>query len=233
MHTIPVILALTLALCATSHSESQHPGSGFSFSQCELPSLMDINVHKKFKKHLEEELYLMTNVHESFNKSFTLLHDEQSNIYLILNKGGETVFEGYMDGVIRYVASVDIDGDNDQDVVVDLAAYGNHGNGTESFEVLLNQKRQLTRLKNAIRFEFHHGQENKAGVLTWHSSSRFFAVFIGEELDISGSGTDDDPRQVEIRSVKEMWGHQDGRLSLISKWSTPIRAQEVKYLTFR
>jgi hypothetical protein len=170
-----------------------------------------------------------------------MIHDEArelggdlSHRYFIQDKQGRTLFKGDFDGIPRYVACVDIDDDNTQDVIVELAAYGNHGNGTESFEVLLNEKGKLTRLEDPIQFVHLCGQETRAGLLTWYSSRSFCAVFIGEEARVTGEGTEADPIQVsDIRKVKEVWGHKNGQLCLISKSSLPIKAQDVKYMTFR
>lgn len=232
--TATIILGLAVTACVTVPDESRYAASAFSFSQCELPSLMDINVHQKFTARVAEKVYRLTNVHPTFDGSFTLLHDEGRHVHVIQDKEGRTVFEGFLDGVVRYAACVDIDADQDQDVIVELAAYGNHGNGTESFEVLLNDKGNLTRLGNSFCIEYSLGQENRAGVLTWYSAPGFCAVFVGEEADVTGHGTDADPLQVSnIRKVKEVWEHKNGKMRLISRSSVDITRDEVQYLSFR
>ena len=232
-HTIVLILALALTSCATVPNEAQYAFSVFSFSQCEMPSLMDIN-NGNCRMSVADGVYRLMNVHPSFDKSFVLLQDESRHLYIIQDKNRQTVFERSFDGVPRYVTCVDIDGDGDSDVVMDLAAYGNHGSGMESFEVLLNERGRLTRLGSSIRFEFDCGQESKAGVLTWYSDPRFCAVFVGEEADVTGSGTDADPIVVgEIRTVKEVWGHKSGQMRLLSNSSAPIDRQAVQHMTFR
>lgn len=230
---IITLIMLALTSCVTPPDEAQYALSAFSFSQCEMPSLMDIN-DGKCRGAVMDGVYRLTNVHPSFDKSFVLLQDKSRHVYVIQDKNRQTVFEGYLDGVPRYVACVDIDGDDDPDVVVELAAYGNHGNGTETFEVLLNDRGRLAQLDGSIRFEFFLGQETKAGVLTWYSAPRFCAVFVGEEADVTGSGTEADPIVVgKIRKVKELWGHKNGQMWLISKASVPIERQAIQHMTFR
>ena len=228
------LAALALTSGATRPEQTQEPRPAFSFSQCALPSLMDINVHQKFRVASGKGRWQLTNVHPSFSESFVLFHDESRQAYIIQDRNGRTRFEGDLDGVPRYVGCVDIDRDGDPDVLVELAAYGNHGNGSENFVVLLNDHGRLTRLSTPIQFEFNGGQESKAGVLTWYSARTFCAIFIGEEADVTGSGTDVDPIQVgQIRKVKEVWGHQNGQMRLLSKSSVPIERTAVQYMTFR
>jgi len=232
-YTVSIILALALASCRTTQEGFIATGPGFSFSDCAMPSLMEIN-GRKFVEPSVGQLYRLTNVHPSFERSFNLIHDEAANVYLIQDKQGQTLFRGELDGVPRYVVCVDIDGDGDQDVIVELAAYGNHGNGTESFEVLLNDNGKFTRLDNPIQFPSIGGQENRAGILTWYSSPEYCAVFVGEEACVTGTGIDGNPIIVsKIKRVRELWGHKNGKLCLIAKSSVPIKMQDAKYMTFR
>ena len=228
-HLATAIVALALTSCATAPDAVRNARSAFSFSQCALPSLMDIN-RNKYRVPVAEGVYRLTNVHPSFEQSFAFLQDERRRVFVIQDKDGRTMFEGSLDGIPRYVACVDIDADGAPDVVVELAAYGNHGNGTESFEVLLNNGRgRLIRMENPIEVQFVAGQENKAGLLTWYSAQGFCTVFEGEEADVGG-----DPMQVaNIRTVREVWGHKGGRMCLLSKSATPTKLQAVRYLTFR
>lgn len=196
---------------------------------------MAILNEKKFEEPVGEKLYRLTNVHPSFDGAFTMLRDDSNRRHVIRRKNGNTLFEGYLDGVPRYIACVDIDQDGDQDVLVELAAYGNHGNGTESFEVLLNEKGRLTHLKNAIAEEVCAGQRTRAGLLTWHSNPKFCAVFIGEEADVRlellpGEGWQLSVHVGQIRKIEELWGHKNGKMCLISKSATPIGHGHTKYL---
>jgi hypothetical protein len=222
------IIVLALVSCATAPDEARYARSAFSFSQCPLPALIDIN-ENKYRVPVAKGVYRLTNVHPSFEQSFVFLQDEPRRVCVIKDKNGRTVFEGYLDGIPRYVACVDIDADGAPDVIVELAAYGNHGNGTESFEVLLNSRGCLTRQENPIEIQFVAGQENKAGLLTWYSAPGFCAVFEGEEADVRS-----DPLQVaNITTVREVWGHKGGRICLLSKSATPTKLEAVRYLTFR
>jgi len=163
-----------------------------------------------------------------------VLQDEARKVYQVQAKSGQTLFEGPIDGVPRYVACVDIDRDNDQDVIVQVSAFENHGNGSESFVVLLSDKGRLTPLQNPIQYIFIGGQEDRAGMLNWYSHPNSCATFTGEIADVSGSGSAADPIQVRrIRRVKEVWGHKDGQMVLISSSSEVIQKQDAKFLTFR
>jgi hypothetical protein len=229
-HIAAVIAALGLASCMTAPNEAQYSGSAFSFSQCERPSLMDINA-QRYQVPVADGVYRLTNIHSSFAGSFVLLHDERRREYVIQDKNGRKVFVGYLDGVPRYAACVDIDRNGSLDVLIELASYGNHGNGTESFEVLVNRDGFLSRLASPISFDFTLGQENKAGMLTWYSAPEFCAVFVGEEADVTVHGTE--IRTGEIRKVREMWGHKNGRMWLITKSSVTIDRQAAKCMRFR
>ena len=165
-YTASIILALALTSCRTAQNELGRAAQGFSFSNCAPPSLMDIN-GGKFVEPLEGKLYRLTNVHPSFDRSFTMIHNEAKDVYFIQDKRGRTLFEGHFDGVSRYVACVDIDGDNGEDVIVELAAYGTHGNVTESIDLLQNENGKLIPLGNLIEEKSIEGQEYRAGMITW------------------------------------------------------------------
>ncbi len=232
-HIAALTVALALTSCTTVPHETQYASSAFSFSQCELPSLMDIN-NGKFRVAATGGVYRLTNVHPSFDRSFVLLQDESRHLHVIKTKGGESVFEGYLDGIPRYAACVDIDGDGDADVLMEMAAYGNHGNGTESFQLLLNDHDHLRRIERSIHFDYYCGQESKAGLLTWYSARTFCAVFVGEEADVTGSGTETGPIMVgNIRKVREVWSYKNGQMWAISRSSAPLDRQAVEHLTFR
>lgn len=100
--------------------------------------------------------------------SVTHLEDERTQTYIVRDKRGRTLFTGSLH-TPRYVAGLDLDADNDLDLIVDSAAYGNHGNGREIYEVLLNDGDRLVRLENPLSFREVNGQETRAGRLTWCS----------------------------------------------------------------
>jgi hypothetical protein len=143
-----VILVFCLSACgtkpATQAPEAKSPvptpqvaqeprvdAPRFSFDEIAEPSLMEIN-NGKFQKDLGDKRYELTNVDNSFERLFTLIFDEQHGMHVIQDKEGKVFFEGRVDGVPRYAASLDIDANGSPDMLLHVAAYGNHGNGRES-----------------------------------------------------------------------------------------------------
>jgi len=140
----------------------------FSFDEIAAPSLIEIN-NGQFRKDLGDKRYALTNVGNSFERLFTIIFDEQRGMHIIQDKQGRVLFEGRVDGVPRYAASLDIDGNGSPDVLLHAAAYGNHGNGRELFELYLNENGRLIPQENPVAIEFNAGQEDRAGKLTWFS----------------------------------------------------------------
>ncbi len=218
-------------LCASCRTVPPVPAIGFSFDDHELPSLMDIN-QGKFSAPAQG-LSFLTNVDKSFAEVFDILYDQPHQACIIRDKKGHVLFSGNLD-TPRYVACVDIDADHDLDVILQCAAYGNHGNGSEIFEVLLNDNGHLTRISNPIAIGFSGGQENRAGHLTWVSDSKMCAIFAGEVADVARDGSESNPLRVgKVRAVTEAWGHRDGRMVLLSETTSPIGLDKVKHLSFR
>jgi len=206
------------------------PGTpSFSFDDRALPSLADVINDGKFKQPGADGQFILTNVDPSFSRFFTMLHDEKRDVYLIRDQANRLLFEGRIDGVPRYVAGIDLDADGQQDVLIDVAAYGNHGNGRESFVAYLNDGSHLAPLENAVHVEYDRGQEDRAGRLTWYAASAVTAIFVGEEL-VPATTADGAPT---VRYIKEIWGHKNGSMNLISQTPTARQTGQVKHLTFR
>ncbi len=223
---IGLTILILASLCASCRTTPPVPSRGFSFDDRKLPNLMDI-IQRNFSAPAMG-LSFLTNVDKSFAEVFDILYDQPHQAYIIRDKRGHVLFSGNLD-TPRYVACVDIDADRDPDVILQCAAYGNHGNGSEIFEVLINDNGHLTRISNPIAIEFSGGQENRAGRLTWVSDSKMCAIFVGEVADVESN-----PLRVDkVRAVTEVWGHRDGRMVLLSATYSPIDLDKVKSLSFR
>jgi len=249
MKNLPmIILAFCLSACGTEPStyvpEAKSPVSApqvaqepraeaprFSFDEIAEPSLIEIN-NGRFRKDLGDRRYALTNVDNSFEQLFTIIFDAQRGMHIIQDKQSRVFFDGRVDGVPRYAASLDIDANGLPDVLLHLSAYGNHGNGRELFELYLNENGRLIPQENPVAIEFNAGQEDRAGKLTWLSDPAVTAIFDGEEakfFETPGGGV-----QVNaVARIHEVWGHKDGAMRLLSKTSTPIQVKDVQLLTFR
>ena len=240
MKSSPImILAFCLTACGTEPPtrtpqvalEPRADAPKFSFDEIAEPSLREID-QGQFRTDLGDKRYALTNVDNSFDRLFTMILDEQRGMHIMQDKQGRALFEGRVDGVPRYAASLDIDANGSPDVLLHVAAYGNHGNGRESFELYLNENGRLIRQENPVAIVFHAGQEDRAGKLTWFSDPTVNAVFDGEEARFS-----ERPRgglQMDgVDRTHEVWGHTDGAMRLLSKTSTPIQVKDVQRLTFR
>ena len=195
-----------------------------------VPSLADINAGK-FKKPLPGNRFQLINVDALFDRNFVLIHDESTDSYIIQDKQGNNLFEGRLDGAPRFAASLDLGANRQPSVILDIAAFGNRGNGTEIYQAFVPGANRLTPLQNPIRTEFMNGQENRAGTLTWYEDSRVYAVFDGEEAKVENAG-----RGIEvgaIANIREVWGRNGNAMVLLSKSSTPIDRKDVRHLTFR
>lgn len=230
---LAVIGLLLLGSLSATQSQSFIPapaGASFSFDLQTLPSLADVN-GGKFKVAIQGNRFRLTNVDASFDRQFTLIHDEGTGIYTIQNKSGNNLFQGRLDGVPRGAASIDLGADGRPDVLIDLAAYGNGGNGSEVFLVLASNRDRLLALDDPIRIDHFLGQENRAGVLTWYSHATVYAIFEGEEARIIANG-----RTVQVESIatiREVWGRKGNGMVVLSKSSTPLDRKNARYLTFR
>ncbi len=202
------LLILTALLFAQQPTFSPTLGTpSFSFEKAMLPSLADVNAGK-FKKPIQGNRFQLTNVDTSFDRNFVLIHDEKTDRYTIQDKRGNNLFEGRLDGIPRFAASLDLGRNRQHSVILDIAAFGNHGNGTEIYQAFVPGANSLAPLQNPIRIEFMNGQENRAGTLTWYEDNRVYVVFDGEEAKVENT-----VRGIEVGAVTSQPKVLEERLS--------------------
>lgn len=197
---------------------------GLSFDSCAVPSLSDV-INGAFKKLDADGNKELTNASEGFLQNFTLVENPKG-VYEIRIKSGVTMFLGALDGVPKYAMALDLGADGDQDVVMWLSAYGNHGNGTDSFEVFMQDQGELVRLEGAINFCHEEGKDRRVGHVVWHESPRMIATIEGEEADEV-----DNPSL--FMKFREVWGYDHWRMLLLDRAVEGIARSQLKMLTFR